>query len=121
MQTLDTNTRTRLSEYKCKQWLKKQVVPLAENKKVLNSSYDPTLSFHHFPSGKNDDRRKQWLIKIRRDEGPLFKVSILIYYKDMYQVVKITTKKQAQTFQEYCITPTHPAYYKKSSITMFYQ
>ena len=92
-------------------------VPLCNS----NSSYDPTLSFHHFPSGKNDDRRKQWLIKIRRDDGPLFKVSILIYYKDMYQVVEITKKKQAQTFQEYFITPTHPTYYKNSSITMFYQ
>ena len=40
----------------------------------------------------------------------------------MYQVVKITKKKQqAQTFQEFFITPTHPTYYEKSSITTFYQ
>ena len=39
-----------------------------------NSSYVAAVSFHHFASGKNTERRKQWLIKIKRDEGPLFKV-----------------------------------------------
>ena len=89
MHHLDTNIRPRLSEYECKQWLKQHVVILMVNKKTSkqhccvplchsNSSYDSTLSFHRFPSGKNGERRKQWLIKIRRDEGPLFKVSIFI-------------------------------------------
>ena len=52
-------------------------VPLCHS----NSSFDPSLSFHRFPSGKNDkERKKQWLIKIRRDEGPLFKVSLYSVY-----------------------------------------
>lgn len=40
-----------------------------------DSRYEPELHFHHIP--KNEDLKKQWIIKIRRDEGPLFKVSTL--------------------------------------------
>jgi hypothetical protein len=30
------------------------------------------LHFHHFPA--DSERRKKWIVAIRRDEGPLFKV-----------------------------------------------
>lgn len=36
--------------------------------------YSDQISFHKFPKDKN--LRKQWLIKIRRDEGPFFQVSL---------------------------------------------
>ena len=41
-----------------------------------DSRYDKSLSFHSIPNDPN--RKKMWLIKIRRDEGPLFKVIITI-------------------------------------------
>jgi len=34
--------------------------------------YDPTIHFHQIP--KEKDLKKQWITKIRRDEGPLFRV-----------------------------------------------
>ena len=37
MHASDAKIKTRLSEYKCKQWLIQQVALVAENKKVLNS------------------------------------------------------------------------------------
>ena len=43
-----------------------------------NSRYDPSLSFHHFP--KDNSLKKQWITKIRRDEGPHFKVRSYICY-----------------------------------------
>ena len=39
-----------------------------------NARYDLHLSFHHIP--KDELLKKQWIIKIRRDEGPHFKVNI---------------------------------------------
>ena len=44
-----------------------------------DSRYNPKLHFHHIP--KNPDLRKQWIIKIRRDEGEHFNVSIISYPK----------------------------------------
>ena len=38
-----------------------------------DSRYNPELHFHHIP--KNPELKRQWIIKIRRDEGPLFNVS----------------------------------------------
>jgi hypothetical protein len=37
-----------------------------------DSRYNPELHFHHIP--KNHELKRQWIIKIRRDEGPLFNV-----------------------------------------------
>ena len=73
-------------------------VPLCNS----NSSYDSSLSFHHFPSGKNENRRKQWLIKIRRDEGPLFKVSLLFTMLKYIIIIKLV-----QTFHIYSFIPTY--------------
>ena len=39
-----------------------------------DSRYNPELHFHHIP--KNPELKGQWIIKIRRDERPLFNVSI---------------------------------------------
>jgi hypothetical protein len=39
-----------------------------------DSRYNPELHFHHIP--KNPELKRQWIIKIRRDEGPLFYESI---------------------------------------------
>lgn len=39
---------------------------------VSDGRYDDSIHFHHIP--KDEDIKKQWIIKIRRDEGPLFKV-----------------------------------------------
>ena len=37
-----------------------------------NGRYDFQLSFHKFP--KDDEMRKKWIVKIRRDIGPEFQV-----------------------------------------------
>lgn len=39
-----------------------------------NARIHKELSFHHIPSVKKNDLRKAWIIAIRRDEGPMFKV-----------------------------------------------
>ena len=39
-----------------------------------DSRYNPALSFHRFP--KDSTQRSAWIIKVRRDEGPYFKVSM---------------------------------------------
>ena len=36
-------------------------------------SKDPSLSFHTFP--RKEDQRKEWIVAIRRDEGPSFSVT----------------------------------------------
>ena len=42
-----------------------------------DSRYHKELVFHRMPSGKeNEEIRKRWVIKIRRDEGPDFKVKL---------------------------------------------
>ncbi|KAJ8306180.1 hypothetical protein KUTeg_016725 [Tegillarca granosa] len=38
-----------------------------------DARYNPNLNFHHIP--KDPDVRKQWIIKIRRDEGTHFKIT----------------------------------------------
>ena len=43
--------------------------------------YDDTLCFHRIP--KDDTLRKQWIIKIRRDEGPQFKVRTVFNHKQV--------------------------------------
>ena len=43
-----------------------------------NARIHKELSFHHIPSEKTSALRKQWIIAIRRDEGPFFKVNKLI-------------------------------------------
>ena len=41
-----------------------------------DSRYDRTLKFHRLPGRQKDAQvQKEWLVKIRRDEGPHFKVS----------------------------------------------
>ncbi|XP_014674622.1 PREDICTED: uncharacterized protein LOC106814784 [Priapulus caudatus] len=40
-----------------------------------NGRINNELSFHHIPSMKRQELRKLWIIAIRRDEGPLFKVN----------------------------------------------
>lgn len=58
----------RQSSYHC-------CVPLCNG----DSRYDKTLKFHRIPGRQKDSQlRKDWLVKIRRDEGPHFKVP---YYK----------------------------------------
>lgn len=42
---------------------------------VSDDRYSETISFHRFP--KDESLRKQWIVKIRRDEGPLFQVKII--------------------------------------------
>ena len=61
-------------------------VPLCTN----DSRYDPKkeLSFHRFPTDKN--LKKLWLIKIRRDIGPKFKVS-LIFMLQSSDAGRVTT------------------------------
>ena len=44
-----------------------------------DSKYNPELYFHHIP--RNPDLRKEWIIKIRCDEGEHFNVSIISYPK----------------------------------------
>ncbi|EDO46201.1 predicted protein [Nematostella vectensis] len=40
------------------------------------SRYNTELTFHRIPSRPSDEEiRKKWLVKIRRDEGPSFKIS----------------------------------------------
>ena len=39
-----------------------------------NARIHKDLRFHHIPSVKKTELRKAWIIAIRRDEGPLFKV-----------------------------------------------
>ncbi|XP_069122756.1 uncharacterized protein [Argopecten irradians] len=39
-----------------------------------NAKLHKDLSFHRFPSEKKEDLRKRWIIAIRRDEGPDFKI-----------------------------------------------
>ena len=40
--------------------------------------YDNDISFHHIP--KDETIKKRWIIKIKRDEGPLFQVSSIQFY-----------------------------------------
>ena len=42
-----------------------------------NARIHNDLSFHRIPSLKKPELRKRWIIAIRRDEGPLFKVNML--------------------------------------------
>ena len=67
MHASDATIKTRLSVYECKQWLIQQEALVAENKRSSkqhccvplchsNSSYDPLLSFHRFPSGRTDKK-----------------------------------------------------------------
>ena len=57
----DSNNKTqRNSKQHC-------CVPLCTS----DSRYNPELNFHHIP--KDEELRKQWIIKIRRDEGPTSK------------------------------------------------
>ena len=40
-----------------------------------DSRYHSELKFHRLPGrGRDEKLRKEWLVKIRRDEGPDFKV-----------------------------------------------
>ncbi|XP_069105555.1 uncharacterized protein [Argopecten irradians] len=39
-----------------------------------NARIHRELSFHRFPSTKKKDLRKRWIVVIRRDEGPCFKI-----------------------------------------------
>ena len=49
-------------------------VPLCKNRSVCDAS----LSFHCFPNeGSRKEARKAWLVAIRRDEGPHFKITEL--------------------------------------------
>lgn len=41
-----------------------------------NARLHKELSFHKIPSLKKPDLRRRWIIAIRRDEGPLFKVNM---------------------------------------------
>ena len=43
-----------------------------------DSRYDASLHFHRIPSSL--ELRKQWILRIRRDEGPFFKVSLQFFY-----------------------------------------
>ena len=43
-----------------------------------DSRYDPSLHFHQIPF--DPEAKKQWIIKIRRNEGPLFKVGHLFLF-----------------------------------------
>lgn len=43
-----------------------------------DSRYDSSLHFHQIP--KDTALKKKWIINIRRDEGPLFKVSNITYF-----------------------------------------
>lgn len=38
---------------------------------------DPCIHFHSFPKDKS--LKKQWIVKIKRDEGPLFHVSTIAF------------------------------------------
>ena len=42
-----------------------------------DSRYDSTLHFHQIPQ-KDVEARKQWIINIRRDEGPYFQVGFFL-------------------------------------------
>ena len=45
-----------------------------------DSRYHEDLHFHRIPGRAKDEKlRKEWLVKIRRDEGPDFKV----FYRDI--------------------------------------
>ena len=61
------STKKKTSQHCC--------VPLCTS----DSRYNPSLHFHHIPS-KDKDVRKQWIINIRRDEGPQFKVCYIHVY-----------------------------------------
>jgi hypothetical protein len=43
-----------------------------------NAKIHKELSFHHIPSENKSALRKQWIIAIRRHEGPFFKANKLI-------------------------------------------
>ena len=59
-----------------------------------NARIHKELSFHHIPSEKTSALRKQWIIAIRRDEGPFFKVNKLILrYTCLCQVTKSRQNK----------------------------
>ncbi|KAJ8307895.1 hypothetical protein KUTeg_014542, partial [Tegillarca granosa] len=69
MHTSDSLIRTRLKikiDSKSKQHC---CVPLC----TFDARNNPNLNFHHIP--KDPDVRKQWIIKIRRDEGTHFKIT----------------------------------------------
>ena len=56
---------------------------------TADSRYDSTLNFHKIP--QNETMKKQWIIKIRRDEGPMFTVSLFIlfcYFQAWYTFVQ---------------------------------
>ena len=53
--------KTDMSKFHC-------CVPLCTN----DSRYNSALSFHRFPSSL--ELRKQWIVKIQRDEGECFQV-----------------------------------------------
>ena len=40
--------------------------------KECEENSDDRISFHEFPA--NEEQRKQWIVKIRRDPGPDFEV-----------------------------------------------
>ena len=49
-----------------------------------DSRYDQSLHFHQVPS--DAELKKQWIIKIRRDEGPFFKVSYTYYLLPLFMI-----------------------------------
>jgi len=59
-----------------------------------DSRYHNELKFHRLPGGEaGKETRKRWLVKIRRDEGPDFKVHCMyLYVRNMLHNISVILK-----------------------------
>ena len=77
-----------------------------------DSRYNPELHFHHIP--KNPELKRQWIIKIRRDEGPLFYESIFHfqYFCSFQMKSTVSLIRSNQNLLTFLFVHSHKIYRK---------